>query len=61
MAPQTTAGTAPEAMRLELDDSLAVTVSGATAAFSVDSSVAEASIGGGRVIVVAHSVGSTTI
>jgi hypothetical protein len=55
-----TAG-AGEALRLELRDTIAILQPGATAAFSVDPSVAEASARGGRVTITARSVGSTTI
>lgn len=52
---------APETMRIELRDSVAVSFPDATAAFSVDSTVAEASAAAGRITVVGRSVGATTI
>jgi hypothetical protein len=59
--PDASAPNAPEAMRIDLRDTLALSYPGATAAFSVDSSVAEASAADGRVTVVGRSVGWTTI
>jgi hypothetical protein len=48
-------------LRIELRDTLVVSVPGTTAAFSVDPSVAEVSTTGGRVTVAARSAGTTTI
>lgn len=48
-------------LRVELRETVSVTVAGTTAAFSVDPSVAEASTSGGRVVIAARSAGTTTI
>ena len=58
-APMTMVAT--DAMQLELRDSVTVAAAGATAVFSVDSSIAEASVSGGRITIVARGVGATTI
>jgi hypothetical protein len=55
------AATGADPIRVELRDTAHLLHPGATAAFSVDPSVAEVSARGGRVTIVARSVGSTII
>jgi hypothetical protein len=60
-APPAGAAFSGDTLQLALRDRIAVNYPGATAVFSIDAGVAEASVSGGRIAIVARAVGSTTI
>src|SRR3954463_6722616 len=60
-AATTLAGFAGDTLQLALRDHIVVSYPGATAVFSIDATVVEASVVAGRIAIAARGVGATTI